>query len=314
MDNISYVIFTVSGPKDFKANKYVYFAFTIMVYFLIILFNLTLIVTIIRERALHEPMYIFLCNLCFNGLYGTAGFYPKFISDILHETYVISYTWCFLQAFVIYTSSMCEYTTLVVMAYDRYVAICKPLEYHSIMTTRAIVKLLVFCWVFPFIAMSNAIVLASRLPLCGFHIDRLYCDNWSVVKLSCVPTTTNNIYGFVVIMLFMAHAVFIVYSYMKLVHACQKSKENKNKFMQTCMPHLLSLINFTIAVLFDVMFSRYGSRDFPNSVRDFLQLEILLFPPLFDPVIYGLKLTEIRKRVLQKHKERKINVSRPKRN
>ncbi|XP_036379195.1 olfactory receptor 52D1-like [Megalops cyprinoides] len=303
MDNTSFnMVFTLSAFKESKANKYIFFPLTSAVYLVIIVCNLTLIVTILRERALHDPMYIFLCNLCINGLFGTAGFYPKFLSDLLSDSHVISYNGCLLQIFVIYSYSMCEYTTLTLMAYDRFVAICRPLEYHMIMTAHTIGKLILFSWSFPFLSVLIGILLTNRLPLCGFHIDKLYCDNWSVVKLSCIPTTTNNVFGFIVIILSVGHGIFILYSYMKLIPACKKSRDNQKKFMQTCLPHLISLINFTIAILFDLMFSRYGPKDFPQSVRHFLQVEFLVIPPLFNPLIYGLKVNEVRKRILKKHK------------
>ncbi|XP_061105399.1 olfactory receptor 52E8-like [Conger conger] len=310
MDNISFnMMITLSSLRESKGNKYTYFFFFSFVYILIILFNLTLIVTIILERALHEPMYIFLCNLCFNGLYGTAGFYPKFLSDLVYGIHHISYNGCILQIFVIYGYVMCEFATLMIMAYDRFVAICKPLNYHTIMTSQTIGKLILSSWLFTLITVITAIMLTIRLELCRSHIDKSYCDNWSVVKLSCVSTTVNNVFGYFLILSLIAHAVFIVFSYMKLINACIKSKESKKIFMKTCLPHLLSLINFTIAILFDTLFSRYGSKDFPQSLRDFLQLEFLIVPPLLNPIIYGLKLTEIRKRVFRKCKEPKMKDS-----
>ncbi|XP_061105405.1 olfactory receptor 52E4-like [Conger conger] len=307
MDNISFnMVFTLTGLKEAKANKYTYFVVIPFVYFLINLFNLTLIVTIILERALHEPMYIFLCNLCFSGLYGTAGFYPKFLSDLFNDIHLISYNGCLLQAFIIYSYILCEYAALMIMSYDRFVAICKPLDYHRIITSQTIGRLILYSWSFPLIAVFIGIILTKRLRLCGSHIYKAYCDNWSVVKLSCVPTTINIMYGYFLICSVIAHASFIVLSYIKLIKACIISKESKKIFIKTCLPHLLSLINFTIAILFDVMFSRYGSRDFPNSLRNFLQLEFLIIPPLLNPIIYGLKLAEIRNRVFRKCKKPKI--------
>ncbi|XP_036379204.1 olfactory receptor 5K1-like [Megalops cyprinoides] len=300
MDNISlFTVFTLSELKDKMSVKHTYFALSLLVYLLIIVVNLILIVTILLEKTLHEPMYIFLCNLCINGLFGTAGFYPKFLSDLISDSSFISRSGCFLQFFVIYTSVVCEFTTLTVMAYDRYVAICRPLDYHSIMTTRTVVYLLLFSWLLPAFSSSIAVLLTNRLSLCGSHIEKLYCDNWSIVKLSCETTFINNIYGLVLIIGYCSLVVFIISSYTKLIAACIKSTESKAKFTHTCMPHLLSLINFTLALLFDTMYVRYGLKDVPQSLRNFLALEFLIIPPLFNPFIYGLKLTEVRKRALR---------------
>ncbi|XP_036379201.1 olfactory receptor 1468-like [Megalops cyprinoides] len=300
MDNISYfTILSLSEPNAVKSVKHIYFAFCLILYILIISCNLILIIIIILEKTLHEPMYIFLCNLCINGLYGTAGFYPKFLSDLISDSHLTSYSGCSLQAFVIYSSVMCEFTTLSVMAYDRYVAICRPLDYHSVMTNSTLVKLLVFSWLCPTFCMGTAIILTSRLRLCGSHIDKLYCDNWSMVKLSCEPTIINNLFGIIVILMYVFLVILIICSYSKLIVDCMKSIESKNKFLHTCLPHLLSLLNFTIALLFDTMYTRFGSMDLPQTLRDFLALEFLVIPPVFNPFIYGLKLTEVRKRALR---------------
>ncbi|XP_066502528.1 olfactory receptor 52H1-like [Hoplias malabaricus] len=290
-------VFDLSGMKGLTP-KYLFVVLSLLVYLLIILLNMMLILTILLEKALHEPMYFFVCNLCFNEVYGTTGFYPKFTYDLLSASSVITYIGCSTQSFVIYTSFMCEYTTLVLMAYDRYVAICRPLEYHSIIKTNTVAKALIYSWAFPFIIGLPNIILTSQMPLCGSTIDKLYCDNWSIVKLSCIPSTANNVYGFFAICVFLAHALVVLLSYQRLVVACRNSRDNKRKFMQTCGPHLLSLLNFTTAVLFDLMFSRYGSKDFPESLRNFFQVEVLVIPPLLNPLMYGLKLSEVRRRLI----------------
>ncbi|XP_061105415.1 olfactory receptor 4B13-like [Conger conger] len=293
--------FTLSGLNLTRGNKYIFFSLALLAYLMMLFFNLCLAITILQVKTLHEPMYIFLCNLCINGIYGTSGFYPKFLLDIISDSNDISYNGCLLQIFVIYGGVMCDFSTLTVMAYDRTVAICQPLRYHSIMTTQAVVLSLMFCWMCPLFCSVLIITMTSVLPLCGSQIDKLYCDNWSVVRLSCVPVTLNNVIGFIVILLFMAHALFIMYSYKKLISACRNSKEDTLKFMQTCVPHLFSIINFAVSVLFDTMYSRYGSRVSSQSehVRNFMSLELLIIPPLFNPIIYGLKLTELRTRIMR---------------
>ncbi|XP_036379215.1 olfactory receptor 4S2-like [Megalops cyprinoides] len=300
MDNISHFTgFTLSQLEESMSVRQTCLALSLAVYLLIIILNLILILTILLEKSLHEPMYIFVCSLCINGLFGTTGFYPKFLYDLISDTHVISFGGCSLQFFVIYTSAMCEFTTLSVMSYDRYVAICRPLDYHSVMTNKTVGKLLMFSWLLPALSSTIVLLLTNQLSLCGSHIDKLYCDNWSIVKLSCEPTITYNIYGGIGTIAYVSLVILIIWSYGKLIIACVKSTENKSKFMHTCVPHLLSLINFTIALLFDVIYGRYGSKDFPQSLRNFMSLEFLLIPPVFNPLIYGLKLTVVRKRAFR---------------
>ncbi|MBN3305694.1 O52E8 protein, partial [Amia calva] len=300
MQNLSSVtVFTLHGLNETASHKYIFFVFTLLVYLLMCLLNLILIITIIIEKTLHEPMYIFLCNLCVNGLYGTAGLYPKLLADFLSDSHEISYTGCLIQTHVIYSYVLCEFTILIIMAYDRYVAICKPLQYHSIMTSLTITMFLLMSWILPFCETTFALLLTNRLPLCGSHIDKLYCENWSIVKLSCVDTTFNNIYSYILILIQLSQALFTVYSYIHIVRACAKSSEDMSKFMQTCLPHVICLINFTITMLFDIMYSRYGSRNIPQALRNFLAVEFLIIPPLLNPLIYGLKLSQIRRRVMR---------------
>ncbi|XP_067307680.1 olfactory receptor 52L1-like [Pseudorasbora parva] len=310
LENVSSVlVFTLSGLNETMENRFVFFSFTALFYPLMVFCNVTVIFTIIRNEKLHEPMYVFLCNLCVNGLFGTSGFYPKFMYDLLAQDHVISYIGCLIQIFVIYSYALCDFSTLTVMAYDRYVAICRPLEYHSIMTNQMVLKCILFCWLAPFLCMSVLIILISRLTLCASTIDKLYCEIWAVAKLSCFSTTVNNVFGYIVILSYFGHAVFIFCSYIHLIKKCIKSIEGRHKFMQTCVPHLLSLINVTVALLFDVLYSRYGSKNVPQGVRNFMALEFLLVPPILNPLIYGLNLTTVRQQVMRMFFKKQVGIS-----
>ncbi|XP_043115666.1 olfactory receptor 1468-like [Puntigrus tetrazona] len=305
----SVLIFTLSGLNETMENRYVFFSFTALFYPLMVFCNVTIIFTIISYKKLHEPMYVFICNLCINAIYGTAGFYPKFMYDLLSEEHVISYTGCMIQIFVIYSSALCEVSTLTVMAYDRYVAICRPLEYHSIMTNQRVLQWILFCWLAPIFSITVLIVLTSRLILCGSTIEKLYCEIWAVAKLSCFSTTLNNVFGYSVILVYCGHGVLIYFSYVQLIKNCLKSIEGRHKFIQTCVPHLLSLINVTVAFLFDVLYSRYGSKNVPQGVRNFMAMEFLLIPPILNPLIYGLNLTTVRQQVIHLFFKKKVGIS-----
>ncbi|XP_076836482.1 olfactory receptor 52E8-like [Brachyhypopomus gauderio] len=300
MNNWSYsVVYTLMEPKELLTYRFTYFTGVLLLYLLIMFLNSSLCTVIVMVKTLHKPMYIFVFNLCANGIFGAIGFYPKFMHDLYFDSYVISSYMCALQSFVIYSALMCEYTTLTVIAYDRYIAICRPLDYHSILTKYTCGKLILFSWMLPTITMIIALILSNQQPVCGSHIEKLYCDNWSIVKLSCQSNVPNNIFGFIAILLHLCLVIFVIVSYVKLIGACRASLESRKKFWQTCVPHMLSLINSMVASLFDTMYSRYGANDVPESLRIFFSLEMIVVPPLFNPFIYGLKLTEIRQRLLQ---------------
>ncbi|TKS67600.1 Olfactory receptor 13C8 [Collichthys lucidus] len=301
MNNISVItMFFLSGLSETMKYKFTLFSLTLLCYCLIFLVNVSVIVTIILDKNLHEPMYILLCVLCINGLYGTTGFYPKFLWDLLSPVHVISYSGCLVQAQVMYSFACSDLSILAVMAYDRYVAICQPLEYHSIMSKKRLIKLACYSWLTPFCIMGINVFLTSRLKLCSPYIARLFCVNWIIVRLACYPaeTTVNSIVAYMTIIIYVFHGLFIVLSYMILIRTCVNSKENRAKFMQTCVPHLTSLITFLVTILFDVMNMRMRSSDFPQPLQNFIAIEFLVIPPIMNPLIYGFKLTKIRNRIL----------------
>ncbi|XP_070832411.1 olfactory receptor 11H6-like [Chaetodon trifascialis] len=301
MDNVSLIrFFFLSGLNDTANLRVALFFLTLMFYSLILLVNISLVAIIIMDKTLHEPMYILLCTFCMNGLYGTTGFYPKFLWDLLSPVHVISYSGCLIQALVMYSFACSDMSILAVMAYDRYVAICQPLQYHSIMSKQRLMKLVCFSWMTPFCITATNIFLTSRLKLCSPYIARLFCVNWIIVKLACFPaeTTVNSIVTLLTVTIYIFLAVFIVGSYMYVIKTCVDSVENRAKFMQTCVPHLTSLLIFFITLFFDVMNVRYSSKGLPQTAQNFIAMEFLVIPPFVNPLIYGFKLSKIRNRIL----------------
>ncbi|KAL2085951.1 hypothetical protein ACEWY4_019271 [Coilia grayii] len=296
MENMSaFKLFVLSGLQESGVYKPLYFLLTLILYALIIAANLTLILNVTMEKRLHEPMYIFLSNLCVNGLYGTLGFYPKFLLDLQFDVHTITYGWCILQVYVIYTSVMCEITILTVMSYDRYVAICKPLQYHSILTPHAILKLLLLAWAYPLLTSVVAILLTVRIPICGSLIHKLFCDNPSVLKLGCSQSIINQIWSIIVITGQLMQYVFIFISYCHIIHVCVSSSEGRAKFTKTCVPHILVMLISATTTLFDVLYSWGESKHFPIWIRNALAVQFLILPPLLNPIIYGFQLPQIRK-------------------
>ncbi|XP_061074360.1 olfactory receptor 2C1-like [Conger conger] len=299
MENSTGIMFVLQGLNETMSRKHTYFAVTLLAYLFTISVNLTLIATIILEKTFHEPMFIFLCSLCVNGLFGASSFYPKILVDLSSNLSVTSYEGCLSQMFVIYNYVFCEVTTLTVMAYDRYIAICKPLNYHSIITPRKVLNLLLFTWLLSICESALEMALIARLPLCGFNIEKIYCTAWSVIKLSCVDTTLNNVFGYIIVIFHYLQAVLVMISYVNIIKASVRSQEQRNKFMQTCLPHLIALTNFVVACVFDAMYARYGSSTTLQALRNFMSVEYLVVPPLLNPLIYGLNLKQIRRRIFR---------------
>lgn len=300
MDNASVLrTFTLSGINETINYRITIFSVTFLYYCVILFVNISLLVIIYLDENLHEPMYIFLCSFCINGLYGATGFYPRFLFDLLSSSHEISYEGCLLQAFVMYSFACCEMSILAVMAYDRYLAICEPLRYHSVMTRRRLAALVCSSWFMPLCFFSLGIFVTSTLKLCGSKIHKLFCVNWVIYELACSESDTlaNNVISHVTTLIYVLHGFFIIWTYVHLAKTCTKSIEDRVKFIQTCIPHLVSMIIFIFVVLFDLMFMRFGSKNLPRSLMNLIGIKFVILPPLVNPIIYGFKLQKIRRRI-----------------
>uniref|UniRef100_A0A3P8V293 Olfactory receptor n=1 Tax=Cynoglossus semilaevis TaxID=244447 RepID=A0A3P8V293_CYNSE len=288
--HVSY--FKLAAYVDIGLFKYLVFVSLLCLYVLIIVSNLLLIVVICMNRSLHEPMYLFLCSLFVNELYGATGLFPLLLIQVLSNVHVVYFPFCFLQIYCLYSYVCVGYLNLTAMSYDRYHAICHPLQYNTHMTTKRVAALVALTWLFPLLTIVVLISLTLRLHLCGNIIHKVYCDNFSVVKLSCSDTRINNIYGLLYTLVSIGiPLVLILVTYVKIFKVCfSGSKQTRQKALSTCSPHLASLINFSFGVCFEVLQSRFDMSNVPNILRVFLSSYFLTCQPLFNPLMYGLKL------------------------
>lgn len=290
--------FVLTMYADTGQFTHLYFVLSLLFYVLVIISNATLIVTIYRNRNLHEPMYMFLCCLFINEIYGCTSLMPCVMAQILSKTHEISIFFCFIQIFNIYSYVAVECGTLTIMAYDRYVCICKPLHYNVIITVRKVQTVIVVIWVVSFLEVGSLLIFTFNLTFCGNFIDKVHCDNNLVVDLSCSSDRTMSyIYDVVFGLIFTVAApvTFIMISYIQILVVCVRgSKQTRMKAFDTCTPHLLSLMSFVFACFYNLISQRYDMKFVPFELRVFLSMYVLIIPPLLNPVIYGLKLSKIR--------------------
>ncbi|KAG8548762.1 hypothetical protein GDO81_024276 [Engystomops pustulosus] len=191
MENVSKVgsYFVFLGLLEMEKYRIPY-AIVALVLFIVSTLLCCLIIYIIWiEESLHEPMYFFISNLLLNGVFGNVTVFPQVIVGLLSGSSAISFPACLIQTFCMYDFICMAYGRLLGMAYDRYVSICNPLRYNTIMTLSTVSKLIAGAWVYPNILFGVHLILTIRLPLCQIEILKIYCDNWSVVRLSCIDTT-----------------------------------------------------------------------------------------------------------------------------
>ncbi|XP_032363972.1 olfactory receptor 10A6-like [Etheostoma spectabile] len=288
--------FTFGAYFDIGLFKYLLFVIIMCFYALIICANVLLVVVICVNRSLHEPMYLFLVSLFVNELYGSTGLFPFLLVQILSDIHTVYAPFCFLQIFCVYTYASVQLFNLAIMSYDRYLAICYPLQYHTSMTFNKVVVLIALTWLFPYFAIAVPLFLSSSLQLCGNIIDTIYCVNYSVVKLACSETTANNIYGLITICLVVfVPLILILYTYMRILKVCfSGSKQTRQKAVSTCTPHLTSILNFSFGCSFEILQSRFDMSSVPVMLRIFLSLYFLTCQPIFNPLLYGLQMSKIR--------------------
>ncbi|KAM4558346.1 olfactory receptor 6N2-like [Odontesthes bonariensis] len=291
--NVTYI--TLTGYLEVEKLRYVYFVIIFTVYVLILCSNTTIFCLIVIHHNLHEPMYMFIAALLLNSVVFSTSIYPKLLVDVLSERQIISYTMCHFQFFFFYTTGGAEYFLLAAMSYDRYVSICKPLQYPIIMKKTTVWVFLVLAWLLPTCLVAGSAVLSANERVCNFTLKGIFCNN-SLFKLHCVTSTILSVYGIMIMIstLFLP-ILYIVFTYAKiLMISCHSCKTVRKKAAQTCLPHLLVLFNFSLFCIYDVVVLRMES-DISQTARLVMTLQLLLYHPLFNPIIYGLKMKEISK-------------------
>ncbi|XP_034540848.1 olfactory receptor 477-like [Notolabrus celidotus] len=287
--------FRLGGFSETRVLKPLFFMIVMFIYTLILCANLLLIVVICKNRSLHEPMYIFPCSLFVNELFGSTGFFPLLLVQILSDSHTVSVPLCFLQIFCVYSYVTVEFYILAVISYDRYLAICYPLQYNSLMTFKKVAVLIAVSWLAACLNVACTVSLSSTLQLCGNIIDNVYCNNYSIVKLACSDTTINNIYGIVklVITVFVP-LIWIFYTYMRILKVCfSGSKQTRQKAVSTCTPHLASLLNFAFGICFVVIQSRFNVSGAQTLLPIIFSSYLITCQPILNPVMYGLKMSKI---------------------
>ncbi|XP_038575945.1 olfactory receptor 11A1-like [Micropterus salmoides] len=302
--NVTYI--TLGGYVEVQKYRYLYFVIMFGVYILIICCNSTIVCLIVIHQNLHQPMYIFIAALLLNSVLFSTAIYPKLLIDFLSEKQIISYSACLFQVFMFYFLTCSEFLLLAAMAYDRYVSICKPLQYPTIMTKTTVSLLLVLAWILPASHIAVPVVLNIKNKLCSFTLKGIYCNN-SLYHLYCVNSLALSIYGVVVLLnVALFPMVFILFTYTKILIISYRScREVRKKAAQTCLPHLLVLMNYSFLLTYDVTIIRVES-DIPT-VRFVMTLQMVIFNHIFNPLMYGLKMKEISKHLKRLFSQIKVN-------
>lgn len=293
------VTFVLTMYVDMGHLTYLYFFLAVLLYVSVIFANTVLIFSIYMDRNLHEPMYLFLCSLFVNEIYGSTSLMPCVMVHLLSSTHEISASFCFIQVFNIHSYVAIGFAMLTIMAYDRYVCICQPLHYNTIITKRRVQIVICFIWTFCFVKIGALLSFTINLEFCANAIDKITCDNHLLVELSC--SSSARIMSYIHDLVFGLTLTvgvplcFIFFTYIKILAVCVKaSRETQMKALDTCTPQLLSLMSFVSFIFYNLISQRFDMTFVRFELRVFLTLYGLIIQPILNPLIYGLKLSKMR--------------------
>ncbi|XP_061448080.1 olfactory receptor 6N2-like [Rhineura floridana] len=283
------------GFLDLENYAMLLFVIFFVIYLLILGANAIIFTLICVTPRLHIPMYFFIAVLAVLEVFYTTVTMPRMLVDLLRSKKSISFNGCLLQIYFFHSLGISEACLLTAMAYDRYLAICTPLNYTTRMTTKFCFQLVLGCCACGFACPLPEIILTSRLPFCqSSHIDHIFCDFPPLISLACTDISTNIAVDFSLHSIVILAPIFLILlSYTKILKVIVKikSSEGRQKAFSTCASHLIVVLTFFGTISFMYMrLTWMGSVHYDRFIAVFYAFLI----PLFNPVIYTLRNKEIR--------------------
>ncbi|XP_073473772.1 olfactory receptor 51E1-like [Aquarana catesbeiana] len=301
-DNLSssyFILIGVPGVED----VHVWISLPIFFMYLIcLLANTSVLLTIKKEESLHQPMYLLISMLLLTDLVQSSAALPKMLLLFWFNLREISFEGCLVQMFFIHSCSIMASTVVLAMAFDRYVAICQPLRYSTVLTNPLIAKIGVLAVMRGTLLVFPLPLLIKRLPFCRSHvINHTYCEHMTVAKLSCAKIRINVVYGLAVTLLVVGVDIMgITVSYIMIVTTVFNlpTREARHKVGNTCVSHVCVILLSYVPPLFSSVTQRFGGHT-ASSTQIILSILYLIIPPMLNPTIYGIKTKEIQKNVLK---------------
>ncbi|KAM9211563.1 olfactory receptor 14J1-like [Leptosomus discolor] len=287
--------FLLMAFTDTRELQLLTFGLFMGIYLAALLGNGLIITAVTCDPHLHTPMYFFLLNLSLIDLGNISSTLPKAMANTLWDTRAISYWGCVVQVFLFFFLTSAEYFLLTVMAYDRYVAICKPLHYGTLLGSRACVHMAAAAWGSGFLSSVLHTANTFSLPLCqGNVVNQFFCEVPEILKLSCSDTYLREV-GVLVVSVCLSFVcfVFIVVSYVQIFRAVLRipSEQGRHKAFSTCLPHLA-----VVSLFLSTIFFAYLKPPSISSPSLNLVLAVLysVVPPAVNPLIYSMRNQELK--------------------
>ncbi|KAM9173459.1 olfactory receptor 52P1-like [Pangshura tecta] len=296
-DSSTFILMGIPGLE--AAHIWISIPFSIS-YLISLLGNIALLFVVGKEQTLHKPMYLLLCLLALTDIATPTSVVPKALCIFWLNLKGITVGGCLTQMFFLHTVSFMQSAILVIMAFDRYVAICNPLRYAIIVTNARIAKLGLMGLVRAVIFMFPLPLLLSRQPFCANHfISQTHCEHMAVAKLLCGDITVNRMYSFVTVFVVIgSDLMLIALSYGLIIRAVLRisSKKAHQKALNTCTAHICVMLTSYGPGFLTSLTHWFGQGIAPH-IHVVLANLYFLIPPMLNPVIYGVKTKELRDKV-----------------
>ena len=294
-NNNSITEFLLLAFADTQELQLLHFWLLLGIYLAALLGNGLIITTVACDHRLESPMYFFLLNLSILDLGFISTTLPKSMANSLWDSRAISYAGCAAQLFLVFFFISAEYFLLIVMAYDRYVAICKPLHYETLLGSRACVHMAAAAWGSAFLYAVLHTANTFSVPLCqGNVLHQFFCEIPHILKLACSHSYLREV-GLLVVRacLFFGCFVFIVLSYVQIFRAVLRipSEQGRHKAFSTCIPHLPVVSLFLSTAIFAYLKPPSISSPLLDLVMSVLYSVV---PPAVNPFIYSMRNKEIK--------------------
>ncbi|XP_035169353.1 olfactory receptor 14C36-like, partial [Oxyura jamaicensis] len=286
--------FLLLAFADTQELQLLHFGLFLGIYLAALLGNGLILTAVACDNRLHTPMYFFLLNLALLDLGSISTTLPKAMANALWDTRAISYQGCAAQVFCLFFLLGAENSLLTVMAYDRYIAICKPLHYGSLLGSRACVQMAAAAWGSGFLHAVLHTANTFSLPLCqGNAVNQFFCEIPQILKLSCSDAYLREV-GVLLFGAFFGVGcfVFIVLSYVQILRAVLRmsSEQGRHKAFSTCLPHLAVVSLFICTGMFAYLKP-------PSISSPSLDLVVAVLysvvPPAVNPLIYSMRNKEL---------------------
>ncbi|XP_070586655.1 olfactory receptor 5V1-like [Erythrolamprus reginae] len=286
--------FIILGFRNLQEIHLLLFTGFFIIYLFTVLWNTFIVLMILMDQKLRNPMYFFLGNLSFLDICYTSTTIPQMLAHLLSEKNSISYMGCALQAYFFFSFVGIECLLLAVMAFDRYVAICNPLRYTLIISKEICFQLATACWAGGLLNSVVHTTFAFQLPFCGNnHLDAFYCDIAPLLRLSCGDTSLNQVLllsiGFFIAWTPLA-CILLSYGYIISTILSMHSSEGRQKAFSTCSSHITVVLLYYGSALFT--YSKSNDNNSSNQAK-LIPVIYSILTPLLNPIIYTLRNKDV---------------------